>query len=224
VQAPLPLFWGWARPRNIRWTCDSKPPRRSRGGFSRFSEPMCTAVVRYWPKAAELGGASSGGYLGYTGRAANVVATAAHDPQRTWGGFSDHPAVHWCAREAVVRIRQSNARRRSRWLSLPTFFAIQLASPCARVARAKCRASGANSCGTSPAEKAAAPRTSKWYGPAFIPQLRFRRCAEAWRIVRRTRFGRSGFFTVRISFRALVQRRPERCRLLAAGRSQGGFP
>src|SRR5262249_27659982 len=67
---------------------------RSRGGFSRFSEPMCTAVVRYWPKAAELGGASSGGYLGYTGRAANVVATAAHDPQRTWGGFSDHPAVH----------------------------------------------------------------------------------------------------------------------------------
>jgi len=35
------------------------------------------------PTATELGGASSGGYPGYAGRAANVVATAARDPQRT---------------------------------------------------------------------------------------------------------------------------------------------
>jgi hypothetical protein len=39
--------------------------------------------VRSWPDSANLGDAASRGYLGYTGRAANVIAKAALDPKAT---------------------------------------------------------------------------------------------------------------------------------------------
>jgi hypothetical protein len=38
-------------------------------------------MVRFWPKADEFGDAAGGQLLGYTGRAADVVGTAALDPE-----------------------------------------------------------------------------------------------------------------------------------------------
>jgi|SRR5215831_14695876 len=46
-------------------------------------------MAAIWPDSAELGFAASLGYLGYTGRAADVVATAARDPKAVLASRDD---------------------------------------------------------------------------------------------------------------------------------------
>ena len=52
-------------------------------GWSREAPPYPDR----WPDPADLGVALFGGYLGYTGRAANVFAKAARDPKPTFASF-----------------------------------------------------------------------------------------------------------------------------------------
>jgi len=44
-----------------------------------------TSAFVLWPTLPTFAAQEVGSYLGYTGRAANVVATAARDPIRTFG-------------------------------------------------------------------------------------------------------------------------------------------